>query len=171
MDIKVALIKVEELLSQYIPTTIDLSKCVGSRYAAYLDYQIHIESNPKLVQIICRDVVVASSTKSLIVRESFRVPVFYTPSEDTRMDLMKRSSHGIYCPFKGYASYWSLTIKGETIEKAALSYDDPFCRVSIIKDYITFNWRQFDCWYREDEALFWDTIKPTWDTGQLSRDT
>ncbi len=164
MSIQIILMRVEELLSQHTPS-VTASKDL--KHITTTGYNVQIATSSKLVQFACGNVIVASSRQALLVYESFHIPAFYIPLKHVRMDLMKRSFYRTYCPFKGYASHWSLTVGKRIIKNVALTYEKPPAKVSILKDYMTFDWRQPGCWYKEEEALFCDTIKPQW--SALSR--
>ena len=82
--------------------------------------------------------VVADSARTLIVRETKHDPVFYFPRDDVRFELLERTQHGSFCPFKGEASYWSVRIGGETLRDAVWSYEDPFGQVGGLKGYVAF---------------------------------
>jgi len=61
--------------------------------------------------------------------------VYYIPRKDVKMDRLVRTSHSTYCPFKGHASYYSLT---NGPENAVWSYEDPYDEVRVIKDHLAF---------------------------------
>ena len=102
------------------------------------DYQFTFEVHPARVRIAFDGVTVANSRKVRVMRETRLAPVFYFPRDDLNWDLLQRSEHRTYCPFKGNASYWSLVVSGRRTENVAWSYEDPFEEASYIKDYMAF---------------------------------
>jgi uncharacterized protein (DUF427 family) len=50
---------------------------------------------------------------------------YYVPREDIRTDLLRPSSRETTCPFKGQASYWSVSLGDEVHENLAWSYETP----------------------------------------------
>ena len=62
----------------------------------------------------------------------------YFPREDVRFDLLERTDHQSFCPFKGDAAYWSVKLAAETLDNAVWSYEDPFEEVIGLKDYVAF---------------------------------
>lgn len=50
---------------------------------------------------------------------------YYVPREDIRTDLLRPSSLETTCPFKGQASYWSVSVGDEVHENLAWSYETP----------------------------------------------
>ncbi len=60
----------------------------------------------------------------LRVEETGHGPVMYIPAKDMRLDLMKKTEHSTYCPFKGTASYWTLDAGGQELGKRDLGLRD-----------------------------------------------
>ena len=54
------------------------------------------------------------------------------------MTLLQRTEQSTYCPYKGDASYYSISIDGETVENAIWTYEAPFSAVAPIKDHLAF---------------------------------
>ena len=53
------------------------------------------------------------------------------------MDRLIRTSHHTYCPFKGKASYFTLS-NGRTADNAVWSYEQPYDEVAAIKERLAF---------------------------------
>ncbi len=90
----------------------------------------------------------------MMLREPNHVPVYYFPKADVRMDLMARTDHHSHCPWKGHASYYTLTVGDKTAENAVWSYDDPYPQAAYFKDHVAFYWDRMDKWLEEDEQVF-----------------
>ncbi len=56
----------------------------------------------------------------------------YFPPEDVRAELLTPSERTTICPYKGTATYWSVTAGGETIADAVWTYAEPFEEVGPI---------------------------------------
>lgn len=109
-----------------------------SLYQQYPDYRVDLEPNDERVRIFVGEHEVADSRRTLLVKETKHAPVIYFPREDVRMDLLERTSHETFCPFKGQASYWSIRA-GDVLEANAVwTYEDPFPEVQRLKDYVSF---------------------------------
>ena len=54
------------------------------------------------------------------------------------LDLLERTDHESFCPFKGVASYWNLDAAGRSEANVVWSYEDPFDQVAGLKDYVAF---------------------------------
>jgi uncharacterized protein (DUF427 family) len=102
------------------------------------DHPITIEPNPKRVRVLFNGRVIADTTHALTLREASLPPVQYVPREDAAMALFTRTSSGTYCPYKGDAAYYSLTVDGHTAEDAVWTYESPYPAVASIKDHLAF---------------------------------
>ncbi len=109
-----------------------------SLYHKYPDYRVDLEPSERRVTVRFNGETLVDTTNALVVRETNHDAVLYFPREDVRMELLERSDHETFCPFKGEASYWSLAAGGRREQNAAWSYEDPFDQVAGIKDYLAF---------------------------------
>ncbi len=108
-----------------------------SRLAQFPD---RITLEPIAVQVTVRmgDKVIARSTKAVRLHEGEYAPMIYVPRGDADMSLLTASDHSTYCPFKGEASYFSVTGENAKGENAVWSYEDPFVELVDIKDHLAF---------------------------------
>ena len=67
--------------------------------------------------------------------------VYYVPRKDVRVDLLTRTHHTTYCPFKGDASYYSLK---NGPENAVWSYERPYDEMAAIRDRLAFYPDEFE---------------------------
>ena len=102
------------------------------------DYAVAMDPHEGRVKVRFADRDVADSSAVLSVGESFHDEVYYFPRDDVDFSCLKRTDHQTYCPFKGYASYWSIEAGGRVAENAIWSYEDPFAEVAGLKDYLAF---------------------------------
>jgi uncharacterized protein (DUF427 family) len=96
-----------------------------------------IETKPAgvRVRVMFKGEVIADSRDAILLEESKYPPVYYLPRKDVKMERLVRSSHRTHCPFKGDASYFSLT---DGPQNAVWSYEQPYDDVSVIKDRLAF---------------------------------
>ena len=125
-----------------------------SAFAAHPDYRVEFAPCAKRVHVRLGGETLADSTAVRLMRETRHVPVYYFPRDAVGMDLLRRSDHVSFCPFKGEASYWHAEAGGRLVENAVWSYEDPFEEVAGIRDYLAFYWNKMDAWYEEDEEVF-----------------
>jgi uncharacterized protein (DUF427 family) len=109
-----------------------------SLYHKYPDYRVELEANPARVQVRFESELIADSERTLLVKETRHEAVVYFPREDVRFDLLERTEHESFCPFKGVASYWTLRAAGRAEDNVVWSYEDPFDEVTGLKDYVSF---------------------------------
>ena len=109
-----------------------------SGYDTNPDYRIEFLAAPGRVRVLFNGVTVADSGRAMEMREGRTPPVYYLPREDVRMDLLRRTGHRSHCPYKGDASYWTLSVGEREAENAVWSYEGPFDQVAQIKDYLAF---------------------------------
>ncbi len=109
-----------------------------SGYDSNPDYRIDFLAAPGRVRMHFNGVTVADSGRAMEMREGRYPPVYYLPRADVRMDLLRRTGHHSHCPYKGDASYWTLSVGEREAENAVWSYADPFDQVAQIKDYLAF---------------------------------
>ncbi|MHC1998909.1 DUF427 domain-containing protein [Methylobacterium sp. CM6241] len=102
------------------------------------DHPITIETSPLRVRVILDGTVIAESGAALVLHEASYGPVYYLPRADARWEHFTRSARRSHCPYKGEASYYTLTV-GDTVRADAVwSYETPFPAVAEIKDHLAF---------------------------------
>lgn len=79
--------------------------------------------------------VLADSTHALQLTEASYPPVYYLPRSESNMAELVRTQQHTHCPFKGEASYFSVS---GGAENAAWSYEHPFDEVLAIQDHLAF---------------------------------
>lgn len=118
------------------------------------DRRITFEPSPKHVRVVFNGKTVADTLRAGLLLEAGHMPVYYFPREDVRLDLLERTDHRTHCPYKGDASYWTLTVGGRRIENAVWSYEEPFPEMAQIKGWLAFYWDKVHHWFEEDEEVF-----------------
>jgi uncharacterized protein (DUF427 family) len=65
-----------------------------------------------------------------------------------RLDLMKKTEHHTYCPFKGTASYWTVEIgkggEAKSSENAIWGYEAPFDEMTGLAGHYAFYGNRVD---------------------------
>ena len=101
------------------------------------DHPITIEPHPGKVTVRAGNDIIAQTSRALVLKEAAYPPVFYIPREDANMVLLERTDHATHCPYKGEASYFSLST-GDAGKNGVWSYEAPYPEVASIKGYIAF---------------------------------
>lgn len=102
------------------------------------DHPITITPTEGKVTVKVGDTVVAESTRALTLQESNYPGAQYLPLEDVDPKLITGTDTSTYCPYKGDASYYSITTPEGTIDDAIWSYVTPYDAVSEIAGYVAF---------------------------------
>ena len=105
-------------------------------YAKHPDHNVDVVPNARKVRIEFGGETIAESSRSLQVLEGRYDPVVYVPREDVRVDLLEKTDHTTYCPFKGHASYYTIRAGDRVSENAIWSYEDPYDQVAELKDCV-----------------------------------
>ncbi len=77
--------------------------------------------------------VIAESDDTVVVEGNH-----YFPPGSVQWDHFSETERTTVCGWKGTASYYSLTVGGETLDNVAWTYHDPKDAASEIKDYVAF---------------------------------
>ena len=102
------------------------------------DHPITVVANPHRIVVSVGGRVVANSDRALTLQESNYPAVQYIPMDDVDQSLLQRTDTGSYCPYKGEASYYSVTSGGEKSTDAIWVYEDPYPAVAEIKNHVAF---------------------------------
>ena len=102
------------------------------------DHPITITANPRRVRISAGGVVIAESSDALSLKEASYPAVNYLPRKDANMELLKRSERTTHCPYKGDASYFTLSAGDKTAPNAVWSYEAPYPAMTAIQDHVAF---------------------------------
>ncbi len=116
-------------------------------------YRLIIEPSEKRIRAVFNGETIADSRRVLIMQETRLPAVFYFPREDVRMDLLSPTDRRTYCPFKGNASHWTLTVDGKTAENAVWGYEAPFDEAEMVEDHVAFYWDPIDSWFADDTEI------------------
>ena len=108
------------------------------------DHPIAIARNDKRVRVSFAGKVIADTTRALTLQEAAYAPVQYIPREDADMSLLTPTAHASHCPYKGDASYFTITADGRTSDNAVWSYQQPFPAMAEIKGYLAFYPKRVD---------------------------
>jgi len=115
------------------------------------DHPISIEPLKGRVVVTHGGVVIADTRDALTLRESTYPAVYYIPRKDVDMTHLQRTEHATYCPYKGDASYYSISIDGEGPANAVWTYEAPYDAVGEIKDHLAFYTDRVDSYVVEHD--------------------
>jgi uncharacterized protein (DUF427 family) len=94
---------------------------------------------------------VLDTTRAKLLYETGIMPRLYAPIEDFDAEVLARTDHTTHCPFKGDASYWSVTVNGSSRDNAVWAYESPLAEAAWLEGYASLYPEQADEWWVEDE--------------------
>lgn len=109
----------------------------GPGYRKHPEHRIETTRAGVRVRVTFNGEVIADSKDAITLEETGYDPVYYLPRTDVKMERLSRTTRRTHCPFKGDASYFTLS-SGRTAENAVWSYEQPYDEVSVIKDRLAF---------------------------------
>ncbi len=118
------------------------------------EHPVRFERSPRWVRVFFNHATIADSKRVRLMHEPNRLPVYYFPKEDVRMDLLEASDHRTPSPYKGDAAYWTLRVGDRVAENAVWSYPNPPPGCPDIRGYLAFYWDKMDAWFEEDDEVF-----------------
>ena len=102
------------------------------------DHPITIAPSGDHVVVRSGEATIADSRSTLVLHEAGHPPVRYIPLADVDRSQFAASELSTYCPYKGDASYYSITPGAERGADAVWFYDDPYLAVAEIKGHVAF---------------------------------
>lgn len=79
----------------------------------------------QLIEVRALGQVLAQTRRSLRVLETFHPPTYYLPPEAMRLEWLKPAVGHSFCEWKGVASYFSVVVGDQRLERVVWSYADP----------------------------------------------
>lgn len=102
------------------------------------DHPITTTHNSNHVVVTVAGHVIADTHDALTLKEASYPPVLYIPRKDANMALLKPTEHTTYCPYKGDASYFTISVDGREAANAVWSYEHPHPAMVAIAGYLAF---------------------------------
>jgi uncharacterized protein (DUF427 family) len=129
---------------------------IGPRTVNYrLDgpkHRLLFDPFPRRVRAYLGSELVLDTCRGMLLHESTMMVQLYVPEDDVRAKLTP-TDHTTHCPFKGDASYWTVTAGERTAENAVWSYPEPIAEASWLRGYVAVYWTAMDAWFDEDEEI------------------
>ena len=97
-------------------------------------YKSHIGE----IEVISNNIVLAKISNAISVLETSHPPTYYFPSEDVKVEFLKKNNHTSYCEWKDSANYFDLFLENIEITNIGWSYLTPNKKFLPIKSYISF---------------------------------
>jgi uncharacterized protein (DUF427 family) len=81
---------------------------------------------------------VAETRRPVLLYETGLPTRYYIPKMDVRMDLLEPTDTVSACPYKGIASYWSITVGDKTYKDYVWAYKRPIPEIPKIENLLSF---------------------------------
>ncbi len=100
----------------------------------------HITLNPAPGTHVVRagDTEIGRTDHAIALVEGGGRPVIYVPRADMDMTKLTKTPRQTTCPYKGVASYYSVTTGAGTLDNAVWSYETPIAGVEGIAGHLAF---------------------------------
>jgi uncharacterized protein (DUF427 family) len=102
------------------------------------DHPISITADTQHIVVSIAGQAVADTRGALALREASYPVVHYIPRADVKMELLEKTQHKTYCPYKGECSYYSIPSGGSKSVNAIWSYEHPYAAVGKIEGFMAF---------------------------------
>lgn len=112
-----------------------------------------VEPTHERIRVVFNGIVIAETTNAKRVLETSHPPTYYIPIEDVKGDYLNQTPRRTFCEFKGAATYYTVTVNGQTAVNAGWTYTTPNRGFEAIKDHITFYASQMEACYVGDEQV------------------
>lgn len=106
-------------------------------------HRVDTVKSSRHVEVFVDGVKVADTTRPYLLFETSLKPRYYLSAEDVATEYLRPSDLHTICPYKGTASYYHLTVNGETFENVVWTYPEPIPEAPKLKDLLVF-WPEKD---------------------------
>src|SRR5438132_6705840 len=117
---------------------------------------LYFEDDPRRIRALLGKETIADSRRMKLLHESGRLPVYYFPEGDVRIDLLEPSDKTEESKLKGTARFWTVRAGGRAAPDAAWSWSVP-----PLAGYVALDWSSMDEWFAADDRLFGHSHDPS----------
>ena len=97
--------------------------------------------------------IAPDSNDVVVLFNGRRVPVYFFPLADVRVDLVEMSDRREDDQRLGERAFGSLVVGSARADDAVISYPKPIPDGPDLTGYVTFSWDAMDAWFEEDEQI------------------
>ncbi|MFJ4655790.1 DUF427 domain-containing protein [Nocardia sp. NPDC088792] len=102
------------------------------------DHPITVEKTGRRVVVRVGETVLADTTGALTLQEANYPAVQYVPLADIDSKVLTASTTQTYCPYKGDASYYTISLPDGELTDAVWFYPEPYDSVADIAGHAAF---------------------------------
>ncbi len=114
-------------------------------------HRVDVLNSSRHVKVLIGGQVVAETNRPRLLLETGLPTRYYIPKLDVRMDLLSPTDLHTRCPYKGEASYWTVTVGGQEFKNIAWAYPSPIPEIPKIENLLSFYNEKVDAIYVDDE--------------------
>jgi uncharacterized protein (DUF427 family) len=111
-------------------------------------HRVDVLDSSRQVEVVVGGEVVASTDRPRLLFETGLPTRYYIPRLDVRQDKLEATQSETRCPYKGVASYWSLTAGDQLYKDLVWSYEAPIPECPKIENLM--------CFYNEKVDIYVD---------------
>ncbi len=100
--------------------------------------RIDILPSSRHIRVVIDGVTVADSRHSRLLFETGLPTRYYLPKTDVRLDLLTPTDRETHCPYKGTASYWSVSVGDTVHENVVWGYQHPVRESAPVAGLVSF---------------------------------
>jgi len=97
-----------------------------------------LEAVRRQVEVILGGETIALTLTPMRVLETSHPPVFYLPPDSIVPGVLTPTGNTSFCEFKGTATYFTVSMKGQTVVDGAWAYDRPLPGYEPMAGYVSF---------------------------------
>ncbi|MEM9746796.1 MAG: DUF427 domain-containing protein [Actinomycetota bacterium] len=109
---------------------------------------------PRRLRAVFNGETIADSENAMLLHETNIFPVVYLPVADVSMHVLTKTDRSTHCPYKGDASYWTITVGDRSEENAVWGYETPIESAAWLTGYVSIEFARADRWFDEDDEIF-----------------
>ncbi|MDD1415798.1 DUF427 domain-containing protein [Dolichospermum sp. ST_con] len=112
-----------------------------------------VEDTTKHIQIIFNGEIITDTHCAKRALETSHPPNYYLPIQDIKTEYLTKSDRKTYCEWKGWASYYNLTVGDRTALNVAWYYEEIFPDYEQLKGHLGFYPQPMDGCYVDGEKI------------------
>jgi uncharacterized protein (DUF427 family) len=114
-------------------------------------HRVDVLNSSRHIKIVVGGEVVAETRRPRLLFETSLPVRYYIPKVDVRLDLLTPTHTSTRCPYKGKASYWSVTVNGKEFKDIVWGYPAPIPECPKIENLLCFYDEKVDAVYVDGE--------------------
>jgi uncharacterized protein (DUF427 family) len=112
-----------------------------------------LDDSPRWIRGVAAGETIIDSREAKLLYEHGRLPVFYFPRDDVRMDLLEEEERRDGSAARGPELRFALRVGDRDIAAAAWTHPEPPADAGFLDGLIAFEWDAMDEWLEEDEPM------------------